>query len=242
MKRYAWVFILAFAVLIGFALGFASTIGQGFLELTSQAQGSVNVGSQLYKNQSPQPVSGYTWDNQGSATATNLGTTSITFNIPNDSNAHVLYQSVPGSTPYTAVTGMLIPPTFNSNYIGTGLFIGDSSGKYLAEVYSQSQATIYLFSYPSTTSGSSVVTNYGPSSDIDRPGYSMIYFKVLDDGTNLTWSFSTDENIWYQLYQASRTAFLSAPARMGFGGYNSSGVAASGFSLFTFGTNALTPN
>lgn len=207
------------------------------------AAGSPSPGANLYSNENPQPASGYTWDNQGSAALADLGSFSIAATMPADNSAsvwHVAYQAVPGSTPYTLYVAMTVHPRFASNYLGQGICIGDSSGKYLAIIYSQSQASIYVFEVPSSTSSGSVVSTFGPSTNVDVPGYPYIYFKVTDDGTDLTFYFSIDQNTWVQMYQIGRTAYTSTPARMGMIWYNQTAAAASGFVCFSFGTTAPT--
>lgn len=202
-------------------------------------------GANLYSNQNPQPASGFTWDNQGSASLTNLGSFSVAAVMPADNSAsiwHIAYQPVPGSTPYTLYAAMTVHPRFASNYLGQGICIGDSSGKYLVIIFSASQATVYVFELPSTTSSGTVVSAYGPSSNIDVPGFQYIYFKVLDDGTNLTFYFSIDQNTWVQMYQVGRTSYTSTPARMGLVWYNQTASAVAGFVCFSFGTTAPTPN
>lgn len=202
-------------------------------------------GSGVYQNQNPQPASGFTWDNQGSATATNVGTKTLGLTMPADNSSsvfHVFYQAVPGSTPYTAILGLNVNPGFSTNFSAQGLCIGDSGGKYIMIVYAVAVATFYVLSINSTTSSASVLATYGPSSSNPFPGYVHAYFKVTDDGTNLTWSFSTDEWSWIQLYQAARGAFLSSPARMGIIWYNQNASTALGFTVFSFGTNALVAN
>jgi hypothetical protein len=201
-------------------------------------------GSHIYQNQNPQGT--YTWDNQGSATVTNVGSRTLGFTMPADNSSsvfHAYYQAVPGSTPYNVYLGLNTPPIFNTNYNGAGLCIGDSSGKYIFLHYSTSQSTVYVFSMNSTTSSVSVLADYGTNTGgvgVTAPNY--LYFRVTDDGTNLTWYFSMDKWQWQQVYQAGRGAFLSSPARMGHMFYNQASSPASGYSVFDFGTSTPVVN
>ena len=195
-------------------------------------------GLNIYTNQNPLPLTNYTWQNQGNANYAAVGSRTMAITLPGDNATNVLHallQSVP-ATPYTVHMGMNVPPGFASNYNLTGLCISDGT-KYIFIGYSPSKSTVYVQETATLTSTPSSIANYGPDMVKPYPGYNYIYFKISDDGTNLTWSFSTDSYSWLQVYQAPRTAYVTSVAYMGIIWYNQSPTPLT-TTIFDFGTAA----
>lgn len=132
MKRYLWLFTLAFCILIGFALAIGSTIGQGFISVTSLAavfyQTIQNAGTPVAQEPVLNFTSGVTCtDNPGVATncAASAGggfiqtlTAPIAGNFSQvnfNTGSGVTSTQVNLSSPVTAITVRQQDPSHTSN-------------------------------------------------------------------------------------------------------------------------------
>lgn len=158
-------------------------------------------------------TSRWTWFNQGGATST-LGHSLLTLQDPPTSGGDTrgIYQHLP-APPWTVVTKVVAMDMVTySNWAQMGLMLVDSSGKAITcdlSVRSSSPTFGFEFSNWSSGAGWSNFINGGPiglAPSITFP----LWFKLQDDGTNITCSFSRTGVLYFQIGSASRTAWLSS--------------------------------
>lgn len=162
----------------------------------------------------------WTWINQGSATAT-VTKSVVDLNDPTNTgtdNWRVIVQPTP--TPPYQVTIKMVPsaggaPT-NFNSPG-GIIITDGTTAANKLIYfgfniSSGAQQIVVNHYTNFTTFSATVANLAWTW---QPG-TWVYLRYNDDGTNVQFSWSTDGIVFHQLFQESRTVFLT-PADVGLG-------------------------
>lgn len=139
------------------------------------------------------------------------------------------WQAAPAA-PYTLTARLrgFVPTT---NFTSQGLVLSDSTGKIITlALGSRGNDNIGSYTAPVHVCIQSDYWN-SPTSYNSSPFGGMAfswceYFRVKDDGTNLTFYISNDGDVWYEVATASRTAFLtSGPTRIGFGVNQYSGTA-----------------
>jgi hypothetical protein len=168
----------------------------------------------------------FSWINQGTATtASTVNPNGVYFLAPaisGGSNMIVRYVAAP-ATPYHVQT--YIQPTFLQNDYAWGLvFVESGSGKMVSHFMQQSDSPAHakaaVVKHPSATTGGSYYTGF-PLIGLMFPNW----FRVGDDGTNLTFDFSPDGNNWWNMFTVSRTDYLTTgPNQVGFFLYPSNAV------------------
>jgi hypothetical protein len=163
-----------------------------------------------------EPISGtpaFSWANQGGASVSNTNGGEI-LTVPGSSstNLRIRYIAAP-ATPYSIVACFTFGMN-STNYQNAGLcFYNTSSGKLVTFgpiTGATTGVAVQEFSAPTafaaTPLGGILLSPSGP-----------IYLKVRDDGTNFTFSYSTDGVNFVQAYQVSRTGYLT-PQSVGYFG------------------------
>lgn len=150
----------------------------------------------------------FSWRNQGGATET-VGANSRYLLAPAGSGNNVRGREIAcPSTPYSISIG-IVPVTFY-NYNTCGLYVTDGTKLVCLALTTPSNGYLNVDEYASVSSFGANLVN--PQCMPITP----TFLKVVDDGTNLTWKYSPDGSNWVQIYQASRTAYLSSPTDVGF--------------------------
>ena len=170
--------------------------------------------------------SGFTWVNQGGATATDRGN-SVVMNVPNVSGANVrLLKLAAPSTPYHVILGfqcfgeMGTVTTFPRH----GLWFRESaSGKLMNIMFrwlntAQGTPDIEVEKFNSPTS-----FNASATARVYYHHWPMIWFRIGDDGVDLTFDVGPNGIDWDEVFTEARgTFFTTAPDEVGFGA-NSAG-------------------
>jgi hypothetical protein len=163
-------------------------------------------------------TSRWNWFNQGGATAA-LGNSLLTLQAPanggNDTRG--IYQNVP-APPWTVVTELVAMDMASyANYAQVGFFLTDGSGKAITcDLSVRSIIPTFAFDMSYWNSGSSFGST--PTGELyEMPVVSFpLWFKVQDDGTNITCSFSRTGTLYFPIGSVSRTAWLaSGPTGVG---------------------------
>lgn len=154
------------------------------------------------------PQSGWSWDNQGTATASGYNNT-IVFRdgspTSNTASNKVYYRSAP-ATPWTLTAAFQLN-ALGRNYANAGIAVRQSSdGKLIVFrcIYVDGWTTSITTMNSSTSETANSITlpmqiNYG-----------VTWFRITDNGTNRIYQMSTDNVNWITLYTESRTTFLTA--------------------------------
>jgi len=181
------------------------------------------------------PVSAnFTWQNQSTAASvtTNGGEFIYSPGGQSGENVHFRYVSTP-ATPYTVTLGYNAIWSWQSgSFANLGIMIGDGT-KLLgwAQIWRATVAIEYdIFGWSNATT----YGNYNPiikgNNSIASP---IQWLQLVDDGTNRTYNYSVDGNIWAKFYSETRTCFLIA-TRVGW--YINNGNVGSGYN---FGMSVL---
>jgi hypothetical protein len=155
------------------------------------------------------PTTGWSWDNQGSATVdTSKG--GLRLDSPADAAAalHVYHRAAP-SVPYV-ITAIMLIDIYAVNYNSAGLcFRQSSDGKIHA--FHLGLETALLLRSNKWTNSSTFSAHY------DGGGFSMLhhrlwpaFLRIGDDNTNRICSISVDGQNWYTYKTIGRTDFLTA--------------------------------
>lgn len=171
--------------------------------------------------------SSFTWVNQGSTTATDRDE-SIILKIPavTGPNFRAKVLSAP-ATPYEVIGAFdmmtqVLPLGTHQPRCGI-LFRESSTGKifFMGAVRADNEGTQI------------VVQRFFTATSFDDAPYSvlwnlpagLVWYKIADDGTNLTFHFSPNGIDWNQVHSVARTSFMAGgPDQIGFGGNASSGT------------------
>jgi hypothetical protein len=156
-------------------------------------------------------TSRWNWFNQGGASATvanSLITLQAPANISNDTRG--VFQNVP-ATPWTVVAELvaLDTPAY-VNYAQVGLLLVDGTGRAIAcDMSVRTTNPTFGFDISYWTGGNSWSST--PTGELyTTPTLTFpIWFKVQDDGTNITFSFSRTGVLYFPVGSVSRTAWLS---------------------------------
>ena len=150
------------------------------------------------------PSSGWSWANQGGATiATSGGAHTIVAPAVGGANQRIRYRTAP-ATPYT-ITALLAWDGLGLNYHHLGIgFRQSSDGKDSLIKWQGSVVLIQNWNTATSYNGAPSITSVGAIYD------SLFWFRISDDGTNRTYSYSRNGYGWFQVYQVSRTTFLTA--------------------------------
>ena len=165
----------------------------------------------------------FSWVNQSSATfSTAYGPTVLSTPAPGGAgeNVNIRVQALP-TTPYNLLAGFVaqLDPANNTS---CGMVLRESSsGKFiLFRLLFDTASTItksdIVFSVDKYTNPTTFSANYAVASAGFLRG-SVIWFKIFDDGINITWSYSNDGQNYVDITTQSRTNFLAGgPDQIGF--------------------------
>lgn len=189
----------------------------------------------------------FSWVNQSSATiSTTYGPSVLTTPAPGGAgeNVNLRVQSTPvipptPTTPYSLIAGFLpnIDPVNNTS---CGMVLRESStGKFiffrlLFDTTSAITKSDIVFSVDKYTSPTVFSANYNVVSAGFLRG-SVIWFKIFDDGTNITWSYSNDGQNYTNITTQTRTDFLAlGPNQIGFAIDSNTTTGAAGMTLLSW--------
>ena len=160
----------------------------------------------------------WSWFNQGGASAS-LGNSLVTLQAPANLGLDTrgIYQTAP-APPWTVVAKLVAMDMASyANYAQVGILLVDGSGKAVTcDMSVRSTSPTFGFDISYWNSGSS--WSYSPTNVVDiMPTVVFpLYFKLQDDGTNITCSFSRTGTTYFQIGKANRTQWLpSGPQGVG---------------------------
>lgn len=183
----------------------------------------------------------FAWVNQSSATvSTTNGPTVLKTPAPGGAGENVnLRVQTPPSTPYTLIAGF-VPDIDPVNQTSCGVVFRESStGKFIFfrlmfDTTSAVTKSDIVFSVDKYTNPTTFSSNYAVKSAGFLKG-SIIWLKMADDGTNLTWSYSNDGQNYTNITTQSRTNFLaSGPNQVGFAINSNTTSGAAGMTLLSW--------
>lgn len=153
-------------------------------------------------------ASSFTWDNQGSTTATDQnGTIIMRAPAAASENVRALYRSAP-STPYSYIAAFE-PLAIRENFQCAGMgFRQNSSGKLtlLSVVADSSEALrVAIYKYTNATTFSARLQTETSLMLINQ----LVWFRIEDDGTNTKYYISSDGVEFIQIASESRTTFFT---------------------------------
>ena len=162
----------------------------------------------------------------GAATfSSTAGPTTITVPSNNDATGQSYqYTSISSSGNYTHIFTYYIQQFYTGTLVRPAqTFLSDGS-----------KCMVFTLYYGNSGAAALAVTTYtdvncsaggsNPQADngVEQMGATMLWFKVVDDGTNIIWSWSIDGTNYWQQYSAARTAFFATGAtRIGWGSQKS---------------------
>lgn len=154
------------------------------------------------------PSTGWTWDNQGSATiAETNGVLTVLTTDSNSTELRVRKRAAP-TPPYT-ITTLICPTILFKNYHGFGIGFRQSSDSKMVlfsivadEVYYNPRFLV------ETWSNSSTYVSTLRSSMI--PSQSYYWLRIRDNNTNRYYEFSSDGKNFNEFYSEGRTTYLTA--------------------------------
>ncbi len=154
------------------------------------------------------------WFNQGGATAS-VGNSLLTLQDSPDpgNDFRGIYQHVP-APPWTVVTKIeAMDMVSYSNWAQVGLVLIDGTGKAITcDLSVRTSGPTFGFEFSNWNSGTSW-NSFASSGGIvgTTPSVAFpLWFKLQDDGTNITCSFSRSGTLYFPVGTASRTAWLSS--------------------------------
>ena len=156
----------------------------------------------------------FTWLNQGTATITDEANGNLTLQVPTNSSSHVWrgMEITPSATPWTIQAHIQVGPGFLNGASGLfwGVFMRETSSSNLITLYNKAFNLGGVAKWTDTTTFSTT------SKTFDN-GYNRAWFKLSDDGTDITFSVSVDGVDWFEaLSEARGTFFTTGPDRVGF--------------------------
>jgi hypothetical protein len=209
----------------------AATVSSGVLNVPVYTGGGSTTGGLG----APGAIGSWTWVNQGSDTAANVGT-DLVLTMVNDSglNWRLFTQNVPGSTPweakaYLSVGSEASPLAGSGAATDGGIYLYDGTkllGIEFLWLGSYSTATNYpqlrVERIANVTSDNSTVYNpatTGLSGYLGFQSTGAVWVRWCDDATNLKAYYSMDGSSWTKFYTESVGTWLT-PTKAGFGGVN----------------------
>jgi hypothetical protein len=162
------------------------------------------------------PVGGnFTWTNQGTASATiRKGSMFLIGTTQSGDQLRYFGTAVPGSTPYSLIVG-IVPMIAGGNFQHIG--VGFTDGTKFEHICFENSGTaagpniaIQRFTSTSAFSARQVEIPWISS------GGSLVFFKIRNDGTNLTFSYGPSPYDFITLYSEAVAAFLGAITEYGF--------------------------
>lgn len=155
----------------------------------------------------------WTWVNLGTTTF-NFGQGMISFTptLSATTNLVLLAQPAP-LTPWTMTAKIAGHALFTSVVTAFGVFVRDSGGGKVTEIaFGQNTGwKLFVNKFNSTTSFSSAPFSGTNSTNIVQ----QMYLRIVDDGTNVAFSYSIDGRNFIVLFSEARTTFLPALNQIG---------------------------
>lgn len=191
--------------------------GAGTITIDATGGGGASI-AQFLPITSPPALAGWTWVNQGTATAGDFGTGStgiVLTDVTHSGNSvAILKRAAPGSTPYQITAGIL-PQGIDRDFCSLGVCFRKSGDGSLQCIGLLRNTTLNLraYTHSSPTSSGSVVSSINPLAD-SFAGAPIIYLRIRDNGTNLIFSYSTNGYVFTQLHSMARGS--PAPDEVGF--------------------------
>lgn len=153
----------------------------------------------------PLVADGWTWVNQGSATADDHPLGGIYLSCPSDTadSRKCLTRALP-PTPY-ALHFRVDGGPFPTNFQAVGVFVRESSsGKFVFFELQGSGSQVGAATYNSATSGVASIGAAGVS------GFAHVkWLRITDDGTTRAYDYSTDGRIWIGVASHTHTTFIT---------------------------------
>jgi hypothetical protein len=166
-------------------------------------------------------ISGWTWMNQGSGTATvNGGVLTLAATGTGGDNIHYIYESLP-STPWTVIAAVIpgVGVTFPNGQSEWSQGISISDGTKLTSFNVGMGVGSNLQLNAASVTQYNSVTSYNTNSYTlsATPFPLVVWLRIKDDGTTRTYSMSSDPTNfgWQQLYSEAHAGFLT-PTTVGF--------------------------
>lgn len=206
----------------GGAITCAKTGGAAFSpSATTDATNAANIGSGvLAQARLPAPsfiahglavpaTSGFSWINQGGATAggNTGGPMTVVYPPTSGDQIRLFGQAVQGSAPWTVTAEIaLFMPVSNYHIAGIGLSDGTKFITFaLANFSGSGPASILIFRWTNATAFSASELNV----PFSVPG-PVLFLRLYDDGTNMNYSASGDGKTFSPLFSEATGAFLTA--------------------------------
>lgn len=204
MKRNAIIILIVFAAFL---------IADSFNGGGGSSSSSAGVPTWLKITNPLTPT--FAWRNQGGATVvSNTSQQSIYLTAPVGAGDNIRGREIAAPAAPMSITIAIIPQIHNQNFNSAGLYVTDGTKIELTGILATENAvgaSLIVEKYTNATTFGSTVFSAGQGSFI-----SPIFLKVVDDGVNLTWSWSPDGVGFIQLYQEARTSYLASIADVGF--------------------------
>ena len=160
----------------------------------------------------------WSWFNQGGASAS-LGNSLAMLQAPPNTgqDARGIYQTTP-ARPWTVIAKLVaLDMASYSNYALVGILLVDGSGKAVTCAMSV-RSTNPTFGFDISYWNSGSLWNHSATAVLDTMPTVVfpLYFKVQDDGTNITCSISRTGTMYFQVGEVNRTQWLpSGPQGVG---------------------------
>lgn len=159
------------------------------------------------------PVSAnWTWQNQSTATIADIGN-GVQMTVPVGAAGYNKILQALHAAPYDLIAAIVykaIPESFS----GFGLFIRDSvTGNYIIFAYlDNTGGQWYVQQQTSADANFSTRSNIGANNQ-----YGLMWMRIKDDGTNVTYQFSADGYTWVVFYTEAHATYIT-PNQIGFFG------------------------
>lgn len=170
----------------------------------------------------PPPTTGWSWDNQGTATVTTSGgIITLSGGTTAGTNSRWYYRTAPG-TPYVITALIEVAAPLGTRLDGGLTFRQSSSGRLVRFVYTKREGAnnhqIITSKYTNSTTFSADYLNTQNLECLWFTSKVPWFLRIADDGANLIFSHSPDGINFYQFDSRSRTDWLtvSGPDQIGF--------------------------
>ena len=162
----------------------------------------------IYPLSAPAAFSNWSWLNQGTASGGDING-GIYLRAPSvgGTNLRVLKKSL-GSPPYTIVMAFL-ETMFAGGNTRSGMVLYESTSGKLTTFGPSGDSARSIDHWNSTTSFASGTAGFALHANVRSP---LVFWRIVNDNTNLTFSISADGQQWVQIFQESKTAFFSGAA------------------------------
>lgn len=155
--------------------------------------------------------SSFTWFNQGTATVTDESNGNITLTVPNNSSSNNWrgLEINPGSTPWTITAFIAVNFGYVNASTSWGMFMRETSSGDFTTLVNRMFSTGLCEDWTSATTFSAQNANFDNA-------YDRAWFRLSDDGTNVTFEISVDGYDFFEVHSEARgTFFTTGPDRVG---------------------------